>query len=763
MLLSLSIVALFWGPIPQPVIHVEITGNRHVPVETIMAYVDPVRGKALSPTELRDAFRRLWDTGFFEDIRFSTEDASGGVRLIVEVEEKPLLASVRIQGDAETDADLLEVLRERGVDLRPGRFFNETDADGVARVLGRFLGDSFRVTAELLPSPHPLPEGEGVTEGSQPCNRVDLVLDISRRVMARVARVEFRGNHIHDDATLRGAMQLRPSGWKSWLTRRDRLHSEELDADLERIRSLYRGQGYVRAQVGPAVTKEIETGRLSIAIPIYEGERYELGGITVAPGGALTEETVLEWIPLFEGNVYDATAVDGVVRRIETYYRDRGYALVRVERREPVEAQTRRIHLELDVNEGPVYRVGRIEFHGNSRYRDQDLRQYLLSAEGEPFTSRGLEASAQSLMRLASFRSVQPEVKLVSALLTAEIAFHLDEIPTFEYLIGGNANPTQGATGSGQFVTRGLLGRGETLSAELDLGNRFQNFAVGYLDPFTLGRAFSLAIDFTRFSLEFPDQTSEDSYELSIRATGPATRRLQHRFGLGFSQFTLDSELEEFVPFLTPFVGERFRTHRLEWALGFEGRNAPVFATRGTSAQIRTEFVGGFLGGDVEFFGADGRIQQLLPLDRGRRHLVALSGRARAVWPFGTTEAEGLPRFERLFLGGENDMRGFPVRGVGPRTEDVVVGGEQLIYGGAEYQFAVHPRLRLVGFFDVGNVFTSDFAGEEQPLLRFDAGAEAQIRIPVWNVPLRFGYGFNLDPLPNESKGQFYLSLSVRF
>ena len=91
-----------------------------------------------------------------------------------------------------------------------------------------------------------------------------------------------------------------------------------------------------------------------------------------------------------------------------------------------------------------MYRVGRIEFHGNSRYRDQDLRQYLGLAEGEPFTPRGLEASAQSLMRLGSFRSVQPEVKLVSALLTAEIAFHLDEIPKFEYLIGGNANPTQG-------------------------------------------------------------------------------------------------------------------------------------------------------------------------------------------------------------------------------------------------------------------------------------------------------------------------------
>ncbi|MEE9262832.1 MAG: outer membrane protein assembly factor BamA [Vicinamibacteria bacterium] len=748
MLLSFSIFAICWGAIQQPVVSIEVKGNLRVPAETIMVYVGSLRGKASSPEEFRDAFRRLWDTGFFEDIHFITEDVPGGVRLIVEVEEKPLLGSVRIRGENLTEADLVKELRERGVDLRPGRLFSKTDAEKAATVLASLLGDSFRVSAEFEP-----------VEG----HRVDLVLGVSRRVAARIASIEFQGNRALDDVALRGAMRLRPSDWKSWLTRRNRLRSEELDADLEGIRSLYRSQGYLRVNVGPATIEEIETGRLSITIPIDEGEPHELGKVSVAPGHLLTEEILLEWIPLSAGEVYDGTAIDRVVRRLEEYYRERGYALVRVDRDEQVEARTRLVHLRLDVTGGPMYRVGRIEFSGNSRYRDQDLRQCLDLAEGEIFTTRGLETSTRALIQMGSFRSVRPEVHLVSALQAAEIAFHLEEIPRFEYLIGGNANPAQGATGSGQFVVRSLFGRGETFRAEVDLGNRFQNFAVGYLDPFTLGRAFSLAVDFTRFSLKFPDETSEDSYDLRVRATGPANRRLQHRFGLAFSQFTLDSDLDEFVPFLTPFVGERFRTHRLEWSLGFDGRDAPVLATRGTSAQIRTELVGGFLGGGVELFGAGGQINHVMSLDRGRRHLIGLSGRARAVWPFGATEAEGLPRFERLFLGGENDMRGFSVRGVGPRTEDAVVGGERLLFGSAEYQYVAHPRFRLVGFFDVGNVYASDFEGVEQPLLRFDAGGEVQIRIPVWNVPFRFGYGFNLDPLLNESTGQFYLSFSVRF
>jgi outer membrane protein insertion porin family len=746
--LSITLFAIGWVAIQQPVVDIEVRGNLHVPEETVIAYVGPLSAKAPSPAELREAFRRLWDTGFFEDIRFRTEEVRGGVRLIVEVDEKPLLRSVSIRGETVTEADLVEELQGRGIDLRPGRPFSESDAAEAARTLDSLLEDSFRVAAELEPA-----------EG----HRVDLVLEVERRVVARIGRVELQGNRVLDDAALRAVMRLRPSDWKSWLTRRDRLRSKELDADLGRIRDLYRSRGYVHASVGLATVEEIETDRVSIVIPIGEGKQYELGEVSVVPGRLLMEEILLGWIPLSVGEVYDATAIDRVVRRIEDYYQNRGYALVRVERGEQVEAGSGRVHLSLDVTEGPLYRVGRIEFRGNSRYRDGDVRQYLDLVEGERFTPRGLESSTRSLMHLGTFRAVRPEVELVSALRTAEVTFQLDEVPRFEYLVGGGANGTEGATGSGQLVARSVLGRGGTFSAELDLGNRFQNFAVGYQDPFTLGRRFDLAVDFARFSLTFPDETSQDSYDLRARVSGPALRRLQHQFGLRFAQFTLDSDLEGFVPFLTPFIGERFRTHRLEWALGIDRRDRPVFATRGTSVLVRTELVGSFLGGDIELFGAGGQINHVLPLDEGRRHLIALSGRARAVWPFGATERGGLPRFERLFLGGENDMRGFAVRGVGPRSDGVVVGGDRLVYGGAEYQYVAHSRFRLVGFFDLGNVYATDFEGEEQPTLRFDAGAEMQILAPVVNVPFRFGYGFNLDPLPGESKGRFYLSLSVRF
>ena len=164
--------------------------------------------------------------------------------------------------------------------------------------------------------------------------------------------------------------------------------------------------------------------------------------------------------------------------------------------------------------------------------------------------------------------------------------------------------------------------------------------------------------------------------------------------------------------------------------------------------------------GDVETTRVRAQLSQLVRLGGSRRHLVALSGRVEAVWPFGATDVDGLPRFERLFLGTENDMRGFAIRGVGPRDADIVVGGDRLVFAAAEYQYEMHPRVRLVGFFDLGNVYATDFDGLEMPTLRYDAGAEAQFLAPDLEPPL--SRGLRIQPRPRLRRKPRPLLLHTR-
>jgi outer membrane protein assembly factor BamA len=201
------------------------------------------------------------------------------------------------------------------------------------------------------------------------------------------------------------------------------------------------------------------------------------------------------------------------------------------------------------------------------------------------------------------------------------------------------------------------------------------------------------------------------------------------------------------------------RTYRASVTFGIDGRDSPVFPSNGFAADAAYEWVTG----DVRLSRLRGRASLHRALDGEGRHLLAVSVQAAALWPFGATEGTGVPRFERLFLGTENDLRGFPIRGVGPRTEDVVVGGDRLVQASTEYLMELRSRLRLVGFFDFGNVYASDFDGVELPALRYDAGAEAQVLAPILELPVRAGYGFNLDPLLDEPRGRFFVTFALRF
>jgi outer membrane protein insertion porin family len=703
----------------QPIPNIEVEGNTRVTDDAILGHAG-----VSTVNDIADAFKRLWGTGLFDDVRF---DLAAGT-LVIHVVEKPLLRAYRFEGERLPEDELV-----RGLGLRPNQPFGEGERRTVEKITRELLGDSVDV--------------ETTTEIAD--GRVSLVVKVVPTETRTIERIRFIGNEALTDNELRDAMQSKQKGWTTWITGSDELNASVLAEDSERLRSLYGSHGFLDARVGPIETEPVVT------VPVFEGRRYTLDALTVEPGLLLTEEIVSEWMPE-AGGVCDESEIDALAARLERYYQNRGYPSVTVIRERNVTAPGHvAIHLRVDT--GALLRVGTITFRGNRRHRDRDLRQHLDLDESERFNQALLERGVQSLVRLETLADVIPEIDLSSRAGRADVIYHVREVDRFEYLVGGGINGIEGGSGNAQFIAKSLLGRGDVWRLDLDVGNRLQNVVGSYRDPSTLGRRLFLGVDFARTNLTYTDETSEDTLDVALRVGGPQGRSWQILGGFRITHFTLGTDLDETVAFLTPYLGERFRTNRASVTLAYDGRNQPVFPIRGTGAQLGVELVTG----DVEAMRARAQIAQLVQLSA--RHVLSFSGRVEAVWPFGETNLDGLPRFERLFLGTENDMRGFAIRGVGPRDADVTVGGDRLAYGAAEYQFVAHPRLRLVGFFDIGNVWATDFEGLSLPDLRYDAGAEIQLLTPVWNLPFRIGYGVNLDPVLAERDGRSFVTLAVRF
>ena len=190
---------LFCLALSQSIEHVRVEGNLRLTGDAIRRHA-----AITTEEELAEAFQRLWATGLFEDVRFDRDDSV----LVIHVEEKPLLAAYRLEGEKLEEEELLEGLRRAGFDLHTNRAFGRDDVRTVERLTQQFLGEEVDVRARV----EPLSDA-----------RVELVLTVEKVPIQRLSTLELDGNEALTDAELRDVMHLKPRDWTTRVTGRGKL------------------------------------------------------------------------------------------------------------------------------------------------------------------------------------------------------------------------------------------------------------------------------------------------------------------------------------------------------------------------------------------------------------------------------------------------------------------------------------------------------------------------------------------------------------
>jgi outer membrane protein assembly factor BamA len=200
-----------------------------------------------------------------------------------------------------------------------------------------------------------------------------------------------------------------------------------------------------------------------------------------------------------------------------------------------------------------------------------------------------------------------------------------------------------------------------------------------------------------------------------------------------------------------------------------DSRDNPFEPTQGQRLSVALEYAGGFLGGDNQFWRPEVGYSLFLPTTNyPARQVFALNAEAGLISPFGGT---AIPTLERFYLGGENSIRGHRFRSIFLRDDKgnpvkdsigTILGGDKYVQLNLEYHFILGGPFRLLLFADGGNVY-----GEKQSFdlsrLRYTAGAELRVLIPVFGAPLRFIYAQNLDAKPGDSFENFQFSIGTSF
>jgi outer membrane protein insertion porin family len=203
----------------------------------------------------------------------------------------------------------------------------------------------------------------------------------------------------------------------------------------------------------------------------------------------------------------------------------------------------------------------------------------------------------------------------------------------------------------------------------------------------------------------------------------------------------------------------------------FDSRDNPFEPTRGQRFSLGVEYAGGFLSGDNYFVRPELAYSAFVPVSNyPTRTVAAFNVEAGLVNAFDEKKYP-LSSLERFYLGGENSIRGHRFRSIFLRKpngdpvldkDGVIKGGDKYLQFNLEYHFLLGGPFRMILFGDGGNVYDE---GQSINLsrLRYTAGAELRVLLPVFGAPLRFIYAVNLDKQPKDSFEDFQFSIGTSF
>ena len=702
---------------------IRIEGSQRVDPSTVQNYMRLDPGDPFDALRLDESLKALFATGLFADVTLTRQ----GDALIVRVVENPIINRIAFEGNSSIDNDILEV----EIQLRPRVVYTRTRVQqDVERLLNLYRSQG-RFAATVEPKIIRLEQ-----------NRVDLVFEIDEGATTGIETVNFIGNRVFSDSSLRGEIATTESAWWRFLTSNDTYDPDRLNFDQELLRRFYLSEGYADFRV-LSVVAELTPDKENFIIPftVDEGPRYRFGDIEVTSTiPNLDAEVLRDFVTTEQGDWYDATEVDDTIDVLTNQVGNLGYAFVDVRPATQRNTEELVIDLNFEVQEGPRVFVERIDIEGNQRTLDKVIRREFRLVEGDAFNSAKLRRSRQRLNNLGFFRTVAIDNVEGSAPDRTVIQVNVEEQSTGDLSFGAGFSSASGPLGNITLRERNLLGRGQDLRVSFSLSGASSEIDLSFTEPYFLDRPIAAGFDVFRTTRDISALDFEvERIGASLRAGYDLTEHTRQVVRYTFER----QELNDVDSGSSAAAQEedelQFRSI-VSQTLTWDRRDNRFDPTSGWRVSLENELAG--LGGDTRFLKSTTSATYFIPV----LEQVTLSIGGEAGFLTGLGEDTNVS--DRFLLGG-NNFRGFEVGGIGPRDlpSDDAIGGTRFYKGTVELAFPLglpeEFSVRGRWFVDAGSLWDADNApGDiiDDNKLRVSTGPGVSWDSPFG--PLRVDIGF---------------------
>jgi len=708
-LVLLAGVGLSWGQ-SDVISEIIVQKNRRIPADTIKAHIFTKPGDIYDPAALERDFNSLWNTGYFEDIKFFREQTPKGWRIIVQVKEKPTIREILYTGlNSVSTSDVLDRFKQEKIGLVVESQYDPTRIKKAEVAIKNLLSEHGRQFATIRTEVRQIPPAA-----------VGITFAVKEGPKVKVGKITFDGNKNIKKRILRAAMKnLKPVGVPHSIFLENLFaktyDATKLEEDTERVRAEYQNRGYFKVVAGEAKTQIRDTGHkgfhipllqkgagkaVDITIPIEEGDKYRLGKITFKGNKAITNTTALRaQIPLKDGDIFSREKIAKGLENLRKAYGTVGYINYTAVPETTFDEDKKLVNVEFDIDEGKQFNVRRIEFVGNTTTRDKVIRRELLLEEGGIYDSHLWEISLQRLNQLSYFEQLKPDdpnvtdKKLDEKNGLVDLTLHVKEKGKNSIGLNGGVSGLEGAFIGLNYSTNNFLGRGETLSVQVSLGNLARTVMFGYTQPYMFDRP--LQFGFTVFgnrikydqarqlsifsgqTLNLPNSVLQNLQNYSQSSVGFTTsasyplRRSFKRLGITYSLdrstllplSTASKTLFDFIQFrgisgpnavngiITSKIFPNFSSSTIDY---------PLAPHKGHQMTLGAEMAG--IGGTVRSIRPIVQYKKFIPMQHGR-NAFGYNVQGSYISGFGGLVA---PPFQRFYMGGDYDLRGFDIRSISP-------------------------------------------------------------------------------------------------
>jgi outer membrane protein insertion porin family len=560
--------------------------------------------------------------------------------------------------------------------------------------------------------------------------------------------------------------------------------SADVQEGVGLVQRLYIAEGFLDAKVNePRYTFREEANRVDVTIPIHEGRRYSFGNARFRGTTIYGEEELRGQIEDLLNQPFTDARVADIPRRLQAFYRTRGYYEVKVEATpaDPSSAVNGRIPVEVAVSPGQLYHFsGEVFVNGLTRLHPSFVQKRFTKLQGKTYSPEVLDERFRTLMKTGLFNVLKIEPTPIADEDQLLLNISAEEAKSKEVGFSIGYGTFEGGIVGAQFRERNLFGYGRPITLSAEVSQRSYKGEFVYEDPFFFdtdiyfrnrAAAFTFAYDgYTKFEIG-------DRVEFSKKLTK------QYEVSLSFAarhvEITSTSMAKRFLGDTSYLVNSLGFTQTLDL------RDSPLVAPRGFVFNNTFEIAPSVFGSEIHLIRGTGRAAyflpfgpksltpgvaadpdlQLPPVQRWfRQSSLAFGARVgieHSLDNSGPDEPTTLPIDERFFNGGATTVRSFGERTLGPLDpKGNPVGGEFYTIFNVEYTFPIYGELQGALFFDAGNLLpTSEEPGLDN--MRYGLGGGLRYKLPIG--PIRLDYGWNPDQQPGEDVGAFHFSFGFAF